>query len=163
MMGLPAIGGIPMKKRIFVLVFGLALPLIASPKDKETSPVTSVLDKFNKAYNAHDLEAVMAFFTPDSMLIEFPDKIAAKGIEEIRKRYTARLAEPNLHVDVTNRIAIGDKVIDHERIVRTFPEGPGIWNIVSIIEVKDGHVIRFWFIDGGKTLTAAVPVSVKSK
>jgi hypothetical protein len=147
--------------RIFVLVFAVALPLVASPTKKETSPAGSVVDKFNVAYNAHDLEAVMAFFTPDSELIQFPDKTVAKGIDEIRKRYTARLAEPNLHVDVTNRIAIADKVMDHEKIVRTFPEGPGISNIATIIEVKDGHIIRLWILDGGKTLTGSA--SAKSR
>jgi hypothetical protein len=150
-------------KRTFVVVVAIASALLAAPRNssRESSPASDALDKFNAAYNAHDLEGVMSFFTPESELIQFPDKVAARGMEEIRKRYAARLAEPNLHVDVTNRITVGDTVIDHERIVRTFPEGPGIWNIVSIIEVKNGHVARFWFIDGGKTLTTSVSAKEK--
>jgi uncharacterized protein (TIGR02246 family) len=145
-------------KRIFVLAVAFASALLAAPRNsgRESSSASDVTDKFNAAYNAHDLEGVMSFFTPDSEFMQFPDKIVAKGTEEIRKRYAARLAEPNLHAAVTNRITVGDKVIDHERIVRTFPEGPGVWNIVTIIEVQNGHIARFWFIDGGKTLTTSV-------
>jgi hypothetical protein len=135
---------------------GIALALFAllplSLRAAESDPAT-IVDKFNAAYNSHALDKLMAFFTPESELIEFPDKPLAKGIDAIRKRYEARLAEPNLHADVTNRIMIADKVIDREKIVRTFPEGPGIWEIVTINEVKDGHIVRLWVIVGGKTPT----------
>jgi len=146
---------------LFVVAFGSALLASPGKPSKESSPAAEVIDKFNAAYNAHDLDAVMTFFAPDSELIQFPDKVVAKGTAELRKRYAARLAEPNLHVDVTNRIAVADKVLDHERIVRTFPEGPGVWDIATIIEVRDAHIARLWLIDGGKTLTG--PASAKKE
>jgi hypothetical protein len=150
-------------KRIILFAVAFGSALLASPhsSSKESSSSSEVLDKFNAAYNAHDLDAVMSFFTPDSELIQFPDKVLAKGIEELRKRYAARLKEPNLHVEVINRIVAADKVIDHERIVRTFPEGPGLWDIVAIIEVRDRHVAKLYFIEGGKTL--AEPASAKKE
>ena len=49
-------------------------------------------------------------------------------------------------------MVIGDKVIDRERIVRTFPEGTGTWDVVAINEVKNGLVTRIWFIFGEKRL-----------
>ncbi len=70
----------------------------------------------------------------------------------MRKRFEARFAEPNLHATIVSRMVIGDKVIDRESIVRTFPEGPGTWDVVAISEVKGGLISRVWFIFGAKRL-----------
>jgi len=133
----------------------LSLALAAAPaaaSDNSSTAASSVIDKHLAAYNAHALDEFMALFAPDAVLFEFPDKPLAKGTAEIRKRYQARFAEPNLHVEILSRIVMGDKVIDRERVRRTFPEGPGIWNLVSINEVKDGRVTRIWFIFGEQVL-----------
>jgi len=94
----------------------------------------------------------MGFFAPDAVLYEFPDKQLAKGLDEIRKRYVARFNEPNLHAEIVNRAVMGDRVVDQERIRRTFPEGPGTWHVVTIQEVKGGRVTRAWFIAGEQVL-----------
>ncbi len=92
----------------------------------------------------------MKFYAPDAELYEFPDKLLAKGTAALRERYAARFAEPNLHADITQRIVIGNNVIDHERIRRTFPEGPGLWDVVAIYEVKGAVITRVWFILGAR-------------
>jgi putative hydrolase of HD superfamily len=129
------------------------LSLLGSPAPAgAANDPAAVVDRFNVAYNARDIDGLMAFFAPDAELIEFPDKVVAKGQDALRKRYAPRLAEPNLHVDVLSRIPVGERVIDRERIVRTFPEGPGIWDLVTITEVKSNRITRLWFIVGGKIL-----------
>jgi hypothetical protein len=128
--------------------------LVAPPASEPpgNSAAAAVIDKHLAAYNAHALGDFMAFFSPEAALFEFPDKPLAKGTAEIRKRYEARFAEPNLHVEIVNRIVMGEKVIDREQIRRTFPEGPGTWNVVVINEVKGGRVTNVWFIYGEKIL-----------
>jgi hypothetical protein len=48
---------------------------------------------------------------------------------------------------------VGDLVIDHERVTRTFPEGPGTIEIAAMYEVKAGRITRAWFHLGVKQLT----------
>src|SRR5215468_3770726 len=133
-----------------VLVVSLAATAAGAA---ETSPgPAAVVDRHLAAYNARALDDFMALFAPDAALFEFPDKPLAKGTAEIRKRYEARFAEPNLRVDILSRIVMGDKVIDRERVRRTFPEGPGTWNVVTTYEVKGGRVTRVWFIIGETVL-----------
>ena len=134
-------------------LFVLPLLLAASPAAvaPSTDPAT-ILDREIAAYNARNMDAFLAFYTPDAELYEFPDKLLAKGTEALRKRYEPRFGEPNLHATIVSRMVIGDKVIDRENIVRTFPEGTGTWDVVAISEVKGSLISRVWFIIGAKRL-----------
>ena len=136
-----------MKFAIFALTF-CCLSLCASNPD---SPA-EVIDRELVAYNARDLDAFMKVFSPDCEIFEFPDKLLAKGTEAIRKRYSARFLSPNLHADVVKRIAVGDRIIDHESVTLTFPEGPGTQEFVVISEVKGGVKTRVWVMSGEKSL-----------
>jgi|ERR671922_853767 hypothetical protein len=136
--------------RTFMLV---TVPLLfaAAPAAAPEDPA-AVVDRETAAYNARSMDAFLTFFAPDAELFEFPDKSLGKGKEALRKRYEARFAEKNLHATIVSRMVIGDKVIDREHIVRTFPEGPGTWDAVAINEVKGGLITRVWFIIGEKRL-----------
>ena len=39
-------------------------------------------------------------------------------------------------------------IIDHERVTRTFDDGPGTIEIVAMYEVGDGGITRAWFVFG---------------
>ena len=47
---------------------------------------------------------------------------------------------------------MGQVVIDHEEVTRTFPEGTGRIELVAIYEVRDGKIVTARFIFGAKTL-----------
>lgn len=64
----------------------------------------------------------------------------------------ARLSDPCLHARLINRIVMGQTVIDHEEVTRTFPEGPGKIELVAIYEVRDGRIASARFISGKVTL-----------
>jgi hypothetical protein len=49
-------------------------------------------------------------------------------------------------------MVMGNIVIDHERVTRSFPEGPGLLDAVAIYEVPDGKIAKVWLITGPKTL-----------
>jgi hypothetical protein len=50
---------------------------------------------------------------------------------------------------------MGNIVIDHEEVTRTFPEGPGNLQIMAIYEIQKGRIARAWFITGPRTLDKA--------
>ena len=43
-------------------------------------------------------------------------------------------------------------VIDHERVTRTFPDGPGSVELVMIYEVQNEKIARAWVIAGAAKL-----------
>ena len=118
------------------------------------SPATVVQRQLD-TFNTRDVEALVAIYADDAELFEHPDKLLAKGTAALRERYTARFQEPNLHAALLHRIVAGDKVIDHERVTRTFPEGPGTIELTMIYEVQAGRIARAWTIPGPKLLAKA--------
>ncbi len=104
------------------------------------------------AYNARDLDGLLAIYADDAELFEHPAKLLARGTAELRQRFGLRFQESNLHATLVNRIVCGATVIDHERVTRTFPEGPGEIEVIMIYEVQDGRIARAWTIPGAKKL-----------
>lgn len=118
-----------------------------------TDPAAVVRHQLD-AYNAKELDALLALYADDAELYEFPATLLAKGSAALRERFAIRFQEPNLHAELLHRIVAGDTVIDHERITRDFPEGPGTLELTMIYEVKAGRITRAWSIAGPKTLRA---------
>ncbi len=97
------------------------------------------------AYNARDIDAFMAWWAPDCQYYAFPDQRLANGADEIRERHIERFKEPNLHGRLLNRMVMGNLVIDHETVTRTFPDGPGEVDVICLYEVTDGKIAKAWF------------------
>ncbi len=112
----------------------------------------AVVQRQLDAYNAKDLEALVAVYAADARLFEHPDKLLASGSAELRARFAARFLEPNLHAALRHRAVLGNVVIDQELVTRTFPEGEGTLEMVMIYEVRDGRISRAWSIVGAKTV-----------
>ncbi len=106
------------------------------------------------AYNARDIDALMAIYADDVEHFEFPSTMVANGAAQLRERLTARLQEANLHAKLVKRIAMGDFVIDHELVTREFPEGRGTIELIAMYEVLDEKIVRAWFKFGEKRLGA---------
>lgn len=134
---------------LLAVVAGLPGHPAAAAPDPE-----SVVQAQLAAYNARDLDAFLATYAESAQLFEQPSKLLAQGVAQMRERYAARFAEPNLHAVVLNRIVMGNVVIDHERVTRTFPEGPGTQEAIAIYEVQGTLISRVWFVFGAKTLDA---------
>lgn len=116
-----------------------------------SSPETVVQRQLD-AYNAKDVDALLAIYADDVELFEHPAKLIARGPAALRERFTARFQEPNLHAALQRRIVMGNFVFDHEIITRTFPEGPGTLEVVMLYEVAAGRIARSWTLPGAKTL-----------
>jgi hypothetical protein len=114
----------------------------------------AVVQRQLDAYNARDIDALMATYADDVQVFEHPATLLANGAQELRERQVVRLQEPNLHARLLNRIVSGNLVIDHEQVTRTFPEGTGQLEMIAMYEVQDGKISRAWFVFGAKTLDA---------
>ena len=112
----------------------------------------TVVQRQLDAYNARDIESLMATYAEDAKQFEHPAKLLADGAAAVRERFVARFKEPNLHAALLNRIVMDNVVIDHERVTRMFPEGPGHIGLVAIYEVRNGRIARATFIPGPRTL-----------
>jgi hypothetical protein len=104
------------------------------------------------AYNARDIDALLAIYADDAQMFEHPAKLVASGSTALRVRFLVRFAEPNLHARLLNRVVMGNIVIDHERVTRTFPDGPGTVELVMIYQVQDEKIAKAWVIAGAASL-----------
>lgn len=108
------------------------------------------------AYNARDIDALLATYADDARQYEHPGKLVASGHAQMRERFAIRFQEPNLHARLIKRSVMGNVVIDFEDISRTFPEGTGRVELVAIYEVREGRIQTGSFISGAKTLDMPV-------
>ncbi|AZC20428.1 MULTISPECIES: nuclear transport factor 2 family protein [Pseudomonas] len=118
----------------------------------EFSSPEAVVEEQLQAYNRKDLEAWLATYARDARQYEHPATLLARGHEEIRARAQLRFQEPNLHARLLQRSVMGNVVIDHELISRTFSDGTGTLETVAIYEVQDGKIKSASFITGQKSL-----------
>lgn len=96
------------------------------------------------AYNAHDLEAFVACYHPDVEVLDFPaGTLRLQGLAPFRERYAEVLARPGLRAEVVRRIALGQVVIDEERVVGL---RDGVLEAVAIYEVEGALIRRVWFV-----------------
>lgn len=77
------------------------------------------------AYNAKNLDAWLSTYADNAKQYELGGALLAQGHEAIRARTAPRFKEPNLKAILLKRVVMGNVVIDHEDVVRSFPEGPG--------------------------------------
>ena len=95
------------------------------------------------AYNARDLARFVANYSDSVTVVRMPAlEPAIKGKTQFAEFYaTQRFNLPDLHAEIVNRIALGNKVIDHERIsgVRADP-----FEIVVVYEVVGDVIERVW-------------------
>ena len=101
---------------------------------------SAIVQRQLDAYNARDLDALLSIYAPDAQQFEHPGKLAASGSAQIRERMAIRFQEPNLHARLVQRVVMGNLVIDHEHVTRTFAEGPGSVDVVAIYEVTQGRI-----------------------
>ena len=107
------------------------------------SDAVAVVQRQLEAYNARDLDAFAATYADAIRIFRMPAaEPAISGMAQLRDTYRQRFASPGLHAEIVNRIVLGNKVIDHER-VRGIREHP--IEAVAVYEVVDGLISTVWF------------------
>jgi len=96
-------------------------------------------------YNNHDIEGFLSTYHDDIKLYNLVEgTLMLEGKEAMRERYTNSFDVLNIHADLANRIIIGNKVIDHEKVTANNREG--ISNAAAVYEVIDGLIKNVWFV-----------------
>lgn len=110
------------------------------------APVQRQLD----AYNARDLARFLAEYSDDVRIFRPPAaEPALVGKQAMGAFYAAhRFNLPQLHAELVNRMVLGDKVIDHERITG-LPTEPtdGPMEAAAVYEVREGLIRTVWFFN----------------
>lgn len=106
------------------------------------------------AYNAKDIEALLATYAPDAEQYTLHGELLAKGHAQLRARFLARFEEPNLHAKLVSRSVVGNVVADAELITRDFPEGIGTLEMLCIYELVNARIQKASFVLGQKTIHA---------
>jgi hypothetical protein len=100
----------------------------------------AVVQRQLDAYNARDVDALLATYAPDARQYEHPATLLVTGHDAMRGRFAARFQEPDLHARLVQRVVMENLVVDHEIVTRNFPEGKGALELVAIYDVVDGLI-----------------------
>lgn len=117
-----------------------------------SSDPASIVQRQLDAFNARDIDALLAIYAEDAQMFEHPSKLLANGAAALRERFVARFQEANLRAVLLSRTVMGQTVVDFEEVFRTFPEGTGRIRLLMIYEVQGGRIARAWSIAGEKIL-----------
>ncbi len=107
------------------------------------------------AYNAKDIDALLATYAPNAEQYVLHGERLAQGHAQMRERFLARFAEPDLHARLLSRTVVGAMVVDSELITRNFAEGLGTLEMLCVYEVANGRIQRASFATGEKRLGPA--------
>jgi uncharacterized protein (TIGR02246 family) len=96
------------------------------------------------AYNAQDLETYVSFFTGDCIVSGLNGTPTEISRDAIKTRYAKAFAQfPQNKAILKSRIAVGNTVIDHEKVVRA--PGGEEFEIIAIYSFRDGLIARVDF------------------
>jgi imidazolonepropionase-like amidohydrolase len=95
------------------------------------------------AYNARNIYSFLDTYSDSVELYDFPNKVWTKGKEAMRKNYKELFRQaPNLFCQTENRIAMGNIIIDKEK-VRAARE---TIHASAIYEIQNGKIRKVTFI-----------------
>ena len=114
------------------------------PEDPDLiSEFETIVQKQLDAYNSKDVETFMAQFSDDIQLYNYPNELLSQGKTQMRKDYLAWFNRtPDLKAKVTDRIVIGNKVIDKEHVTANGK----LFKTVAIYEITNGLISRVTFM-----------------
>jgi putative hydrolase of HD superfamily len=119
------------------------------------SPLSIVQAQLD-AYNAKDIDALLTTYATDAEQYQLHGEMFARGHEQMRARFLARFAEPDLHAALISRTIMENVVIDHEVVTRNFAEGVGSVDMLCVYEIADGRIQKASFAVG-KTKLNTLP------
>ena len=99
-----------------------------------------------EAYNARDLARFVACYADDVQLFSPP---AAEPVMVSKAALAAHYAAkrfnlPKLHAQLVNRMVLGNKVVDHERITGVREEP---FDAAVVYEVSGALISKVWFFN----------------
>jgi len=115
----------------------------SSDSSTEILEIEAIVQRNLNAYNAGDINAFMKDYAEDIKLYTYPNTLRTEGKESMRKAYKDWFDRtPDLRAFIKQRIVIGNKVIDEEKVTANGE----IFNAVAIYEVENGLITKVTFI-----------------
>ena len=102
-------------------------------------PAAAVVQAQLDAYNAKDIDGLLLTYWPDAEQYELHGQLLAKGRPQMRERFLARFAEPDLHTRLLSRTVIENIVVDHEVVTRNLAEGVATVELLSCTRSRTGE------------------------
>ncbi|WP_157957288.1 nuclear transport factor 2 family protein [Winogradskyella tangerina] len=110
---------------------------------KATSNPETIVNKQLEAYNKRDIDEFAKTYSKDVKLYLLPDNLTTDGNDQLKKRYETMFnSVPDLNAEIMNRIVLGNKVIDKEKVTINGQ----IYYAIAIYEVTDGLISKVTFI-----------------
>ncbi len=141
---------------LLVITFSLQSTALGDKKPvaKDSSP-QSVVHAFEKAFNDHRVDDMLALLSPDVVWFSIAgDSMTteARGRDYIStwlKDYFKSL--PSIRSSFDGVISSGSFIATLERPTWTTPDGPRSQQALGIYEVRDGKILRIWYFPSEKT------------
>ncbi|HEX9467486.1 MAG TPA: nuclear transport factor 2 family protein [Acidimicrobiia bacterium] len=112
--------------------------------DETTNGTIAAVDRFNDAFNRHDVDAVMAAMTEDCVFESTSPPVGERfeGPAAVRKAWEAFFAaSPHAHFEGEDVVATGDRCVVRWRYSWREADGSdGVLRGVDVIKVRDGRV-----------------------
>ena len=109
-----------------------------------TATTLDTIERFNEAFNRHDIEAVMAMFTEDCVFDNTsppPDGERHEGQAAVRAFWERFFASsPDAHFEAEDIFAAGDRCTVRWRYTWKSAGGTGHVRGVDVFRVRDGKV-----------------------
>ena len=113
-------------------------------EDVLTVSTAEVIEKFNDAFNRHDVQGVMALMTDDCVFentYPAPDGERFEGQEAVRRSWEELFSSsPHSVFETEEMITLGDRCVVRWIYNWTNTEGPGHIRGVDVFRVREGKV-----------------------
>jgi ketosteroid isomerase-like protein len=121
------------------------MPAATSPQDAATAATLATIERFNEAFNRHDVDAVMSLMTDDAVFENTappPDGERFVGQAAVRGFWERFFAgSPHAHFETEDIVAAGDRCVVRWRYTwRDAAGGDGHIRGVDLFRVRDGTV-----------------------
>lgn len=113
------------------------------PEEIIKEDAVSIVQRQVNAYNARNTDVFISTFSPTIQIYQDHDSLICSGIDKVRIKYQSLFDNtPNLHVQIVQRMAIGDYVIDEEKIIGFDKEEK---RAIATYKIKENLIQQVWF------------------
>jgi ketosteroid isomerase-like protein len=121
--------------------------------DTTTGATISAVERFNEAFNAHDVDAVMLTMTDDCVFESTSPPLGERHVGQTAVRAAWEdffRSTPTAHFDAEDVIATGDRCVVQWGFTWTNDDGSeGVVRGVDVFRVRDGKVAeKFAYVKG---------------
>lgn len=104
--------------------------------------IVAIVQKQFDAYNDKNAAVWASTYAENARQLAIDGTVLASGRADIQEKIQARFQEPDLRATLLQRSVVGNVVIDHEYIVRNFPEGVGSVEMLCIYTIENGLIAQ---------------------